>query len=179
MGNTWCGQTVKSVFRNPRLCGYRARNVRQLDPVTGKQGVHVETVLDVHGHLVIGQWEPILSVEQWEAVTAVIGASVVHGRGNNSRTYLLTGTLRCGNCGIKMRAIKVHAGRVKDPGAFYYVCESRRNGGCSSGSIPGRRTDDFVTELVIQKYELEASRREARAESQPWGRAGADPAGSP
>ena len=172
LGNRWSAQTVKSVFRNPRLCGYRGRNVRQLDPETGKQGVHVETVLDAEGKPVIGQWEPILSVEQWEAVIAVIGASVVHGRGKNSRTYLLSGTCRCDNCGRKMRAIKAHAGRVKEAGAFYYVCESRRNGGCSSGSIPGLRTDEFVTELVIQKYELEAARREARAEAQPWGRAG-------
>lgn len=171
LGNRWLSQTVKTVFRNPRLCGYRSRNVRETDPETGKTSFHVEIVRDKDGRPVIGQFAPILSVEEWEAVTAVIGERAQPGRGNNARTYLLTGTLRCGkpDCTGKLRGLKAHPSRVKDPNRYYYACDSKSNGGCGGGvNIPGNETDDWVSEAVIAKYELEAQRRDSGAEPEPW-----------
>ncbi|MFC5058157.1 recombinase zinc beta ribbon domain-containing protein [Saccharothrix xinjiangensis] len=72
----------------------------------------------------------------------MIGNHAIAGRGKNTRTYLLTGTLRCGkdNCGVRLRALKAHASRVKDPTRFYYTCEAKNKGGCGGGvSIPAAR----------------------------------------
>ncbi|CCH34995.1 recombinase family protein [Actinosynnema sp. NPDC047251] len=171
LGNKWSGQTVKTVFRNPRICGYRSRNVREINQETGTESFRVEIVRDDAGEPVIGQFDPILTVTQWESVTAVIGAHAIAGRGKNTRTYLLTGTLRCGkeNCGAKLRATKAHHTRVKDPTRFYYSCEAKSNGGCGGGvSIQGREVDDWVTAAVIRKYEKEAERREAQTTPEPW-----------
>lgn len=171
LGNRWLSQTVKIVFRNPRLCGYRSRNVREIDPTTGFDTFRVEIVRAPDGTPVQGQFSPILTVEEWESVTAVIGANAKSGRGKNTRTYLLTGTLRCGkdDCNTKLRALKAHASRVRDPTRFYYTCESKANGGCGGGvSIPGRETDEWVTAAVIRKYELEAERRHAQTAPDPW-----------
>ena len=171
LGNKWTNQTVKTVFRNPRVCGFRSRNVREINQQTGKESFRVEIVRDDAGEAVIGQFEPILTVDEWDAVTAVIGNHAIAGRGKNTRTYLLTGTLRCGkdDCGGKLRSLKAHASRVKDPNRFYYTCEARNKGGCGGGvSIPGQETDAWVTAAVIRKYELEAERREAQSSPEPW-----------
>ncbi|GLW94794.1 recombinase family protein [Actinokineospora globicatena] len=171
LGNRWMNQTVKVVFRNPRLCGYRSRNVRETDPDTGFDTFRTETVLDPDGNPVIGQFDPILTVAEWEAVTAIIGANAKSGRGTNARVYLLTGTLRCGkpDCEGKLRGQKAHQSRVKDPNRFYYTCAAKQQGGCGGGvSIPGNETDEWVTAAIISKYELEAQRRSAQTEPEPW-----------
>lgn len=170
-GHRWLSATVKGVFRNPRLCGYRSRNVQETDPETGTTSIHTEIVRDADDKPVIGQFASILTVEEWEAVTAIIGDRTQSGRGKNTRTYLLTGTLRCGkeDCDGKLRALKAHHARVKDPKRFYYTCESKSNGGCGGGvSIPGNETDEWIGEAVIAKYELEAQRRDTSAEPEPW-----------
>lgn len=171
LGNKWTSQTVKVVFRNPRLCGYRSRNVREISPETGREAHRVETVTDEAGEPVIGQFDPIMTVDEWKAVTAVIGSHAIAGRGKNTRTYLLTGTLRCGkeDCGGKLRSLKAHKSRVKDPNRFYYTCESKNKGGCGGGvTIPGNELDEWVTAAVIRKYELEAERRSAQTTPEPW-----------
>jgi site-specific DNA recombinase len=170
MGNRWVKETVKGLFRNPRLCGLRARAVWIADPETGQQTRQLEIVRTESGKPVVGQWEPILNLAEWEAVTAIIGDNHQPGRGSNSRKYLLTGILRCGKpeCGAALRALKAMQSRVKTPGAFYYVCASRGSGGCGGTSIPGLKTDEFISEAVIAKFELEAQGREADMAPRAW-----------
>jgi site-specific DNA recombinase len=172
LGNEWVLTTVKQVYRNPRVCGYRSRHVRELDPETGKERERIEVVRNAAGEPVLGKFDSILSVDEWEAVAAIIGAKTVQGRGRNTRVYLLTGTLRCGKpeCGHKLRALKAQADRVKTPGDFNYACESKAQGGCGGLSIVGGRTDEYIEEAVIAKYELEAQRREASGAPEPWPR---------
>ncbi|TDQ05909.1 recombinase family protein [Labedaea rhizosphaerae] len=171
LGNRWTNGSVKTVFRNPRLCGYRSRNVHEIDPDTGRQTIHVEIVRDADGNPVIGQFDPILTVAEWEAVTAILGNRTIASRGKNTRTYLLTGTLRCGKpeCNARLRALKAHASRVKTPGRFYYSCPAKSQRGCGGGvSIPGPETDKWISAAVITKYEQEAQRRDAATEPEPW-----------
>lgn len=171
-GKQWIPQTVKNVYRNPRVCGIRGRNVREIDAETGKESFRVEVVRDEAGEPVRGQWEAILTVGEWEAVTAIIGSNPKPGRGTNSRKYLLTGTLRCGKpgCGAPLRAIKAAKGRTKTPGLFYYTCPGKSAGGCGGVSIPGPKVDMVITEMVIAKYELEARRRVGPRAPEPWPR---------
>jgi site-specific DNA recombinase len=168
-GKPWVQQTIKQVMRNPRLCGYRSRYVRGVDPETGHEFQHVEIVRNEDGEPVVGQWNPIISVAEWEAVTAVIGSRPAPGRGDNARKYLLSGTLRCGcdGCGAKLRVTKK---ATKVAGSFYYVCPSSGAGGCGGTSIPGQKTDEFVSEAVISKFEVEAQRRNAVTTPTVWER---------
>ena len=166
-GNQWTAQGLKGVYRNPRLAGYRARATRTADPAAGTESAFVmEKVRDEDGNPVRGQWDPILSDEQWEAVVATVGASTRSGRGTNARVYLLSGVLRCGRCGARMRALKPPKSRPDQ--TFHYTCESKGNGGCSGVGINGPRTDEHIAELVIQMYEREAAERGQVADPGPW-----------
>ena len=170
-GKPWRNPTLKGILRSPRLCGYRARYVKETNPKTGAQSQRVEIVRDDSGNPVIGQWERILSVKEWEAVTALIGSNVVPARGVNARKYLLTGILRCGRegCGAPLRAQKVHASRNPVPGMFHYSCTTKAQGGCGGGiSVHGPKTDERIRNLVILKYEKEAADRSAAVDAGPW-----------
>ncbi|MFD8813978.1 hypothetical protein ACFV23_21395 [Streptomyces sp. NPDC059627] len=141
------------VLRNPRMRGIRSRKTHTLDPDTGTENERWEVVCGDDGEPVRGQWERIISVEQWEALLEVIGENMQPGNGHNSRKYLLTGTLRCDKdeCGAAHRATKAPKSANKPAGFFYYMCP-----------------DKAVTELVIAKYEEEAAARQAEAAPREW-----------
>ncbi|MGV9993861.1 recombinase family protein [Streptomyces sp. NPDC003374] len=170
-GNKWSKETVKQVLRNPRICGYRSRKVREFNPETGTESVRVEPVLDDDGEPVKGQWDPIISVADWQAVTEIIGKSPEPGDAYNARKYLGTGTLRCdkNGCGGRLRAMKAPASRNKPEGFFYYICPDKRSGyGCGGVRISGPETDRALKMLVIAKYEEEAQEREATSVPEAW-----------
>ncbi|TVZ76588.1 recombinase family protein [Streptomyces sp. BK340] len=171
LGNRWSKETVKQVLRNPRICGYRSRKVREFNPETGTESVRVETVLDDDGKPVKGQWKPIISVADWKAVTEAIGRNPEPGDAYNARKYLGSGILRCdkNGCGGRLRAMKAPASRKKPEGFFYYTCPDKRSGyGCGGIRISGPDTDEALKMLVIAKYEQEAEEREAMAVPAEW-----------
>ncbi|MFD5816509.1 recombinase family protein [Streptomyces sp. NPDC127038] len=171
-GNTWSKGTVKQILRNPRICGFRSRKVQEFTPETGGESIRVEPVLDDDGKPVKGQWEPIISVTDWEAVTAVIGSRPEPGGAHNARKYLGTGILRCdkNGCGGHLRAMKASPSRKKPEGFFDYTCPDKGTGyGCGGVRISGPETDKALKMLVITKYEDEAQEREATAAApQDW-----------
>lgn len=171
-GRQWVRSTLVGVLRNPRLCGYRARLVRGVDEASGREYRDWEIVRNAAGEPVIGQWEPILSVAEWEAVTAVVGRNANHQYDKNARKYLLTNVLRCGRpgCGTPLKASKVHESRLRFAGEFHYVCHLKSEGGCGGLSIFGPKTDEWVTEAAIAKFEVEARRRQARVAPEAWSR---------
>jgi site-specific DNA recombinase len=167
-GRLWTVDTVKLIYRNPRVCGYRSRIARRYNHESGTETAWVEVVRDADGEPVQGQWQPILSAAEWEAVVALIGARADNSRGTNTRKYLLTGTLRCGRdeCNARLRATKAPK-TVKTPGLYYYGCPGKAAGGCGGLSIAGPATDEHVIAAVIAKYETEAKLR-AAPEIEPW-----------
>ncbi len=170
-GNTWSKETVKQVLRNPRICGYRSRKVREFNPEAGTESVRVEPVLDDDGEPVKGQWDAIIAVTDWEAVTEAIGRNPEPGDSYNARKYLGSGVLRCDKdgCGGRLRAQKAPASRKKPEGFFYYTCPDKRSGyGCGGVRISGPDTDQALKMLVIAKYEEEAQEREATAVPEQW-----------
>lgn len=92
---------------------YRSRKVREFTPETGTESVRGELVVYDDGEPVKGQWEPIISVTDREAVTAVIGSNPEPGDAHNARKYLGTGILRCdkNGCGGRLRAMKAAPSR--------------------------------------------------------------------
>ncbi|MGW2646664.1 recombinase family protein [Streptomyces sp. NPDC001393] len=152
LGNPWQRQTVKQLLRNPRLCGYRKLN-----------GVLVCTA---DGEPVVGRWEPIVSPEEWLAVTKMLDGQRHPGgwhrlgaapQGNVQ--YLLTGLVRCGRplaldgqrCGAAMHGHQTNA-------SYAYRCRSALDGGCGRLSRQGKAVDDLITEYALTKLEEKGAR---------------------
>jgi DNA invertase Pin-like site-specific DNA recombinase len=168
-GNRWHRQSVLDVLRNPRMCGYRMQAIHDIDPETGSDNVRVEVVYDEHGEPVIGQWEPMITVAEWDALREMIGAAPQRGDGHNARKYLLTGTLRCGKCDALLRGTKAPPSARKPEGYFFYTCPSTNTGrGCGGVKIDGPPTDAVMAKYVIARYEEEAAGREAVQTPQDW-----------
>lgn len=98
----WAWTTVKNV-----LTGWRTAGVRTY---------HREPLLDTDGNLVMGTWEPIITLEEREAALAQLRKrGLVKQR---SGKWLLSGIVRCGECGGPMYGNLSH-GRTPDT----YVCK--------------------------------------------------------
>ncbi|WPB89544.1 recombinase family protein [Streptomyces malaysiensis] len=170
-GKKWNVQVLKKIMTNPRICGYRSRTVYESDPETKTESAHTVIVHDDEGNPVLGQHQPVLSVEQWRAMCAIIEASPKRGRGHNARTFLLTGTLRCGKegCGAKLRAGKAGPSQKKPEGFYFYSCHNSASGqGCGGIRIPGAEADELVRKLLIAKHQEEAARRQAVTATATW-----------
>ncbi|MET8142110.1 recombinase family protein [Sphaerisporangium sp. NPDC005288] len=153
LGNDWTSSSIKVTVRNPRICGWRE--------LSG------ELVRDAAGDPVVGQWEPIVTPEQWMAVRNVFEARKGHyvyrdGRVGNILTrdfrdpnYLLTGFLRCGKpkpdgslCNASMRVT-----HNPDCVQHIYTCPGKTVGGCGGSARRGDMVDLFVSEAVLAKLE--------------------------
>ncbi|WP_405686100.1 recombinase family protein [Streptomyces sp. NBC_00057] len=130
---------VKSILRNPRLAGFR----------TLRGEIH----LGRDGKPVMGVWEPITTPERLEAVTAVLddikARHATAGASNNHR-YLLSGILRCSECGTRMIAnmrSSYATGKTKGS-SFFYRCPAVSDGGCGKVSRAGEPIDQHIINLV-------------------------------
>ncbi|MFI1950692.1 recombinase family protein [Streptomyces xinghaiensis] len=164
LGNEWSLRSLKLTLWNPRVCGWRL--------------YRGEILRDEDGNPVRGQWEPIVTPAEWEAVDALFqarrGRSVgtdqqvgeVLPQGFSQPRHLLTGLLRCGRvhdgemCGAALRVT-----RHKDCKSHLYVCPSKAAGGCGGLGRQGDLVEEYITEAVLAKLE----ERQARAaEAEPW-----------
>jgi site-specific DNA recombinase len=156
--NAWTPKALGGVLTNPRVCGYSARNLEQSD---GKTVLTV--VRDTDGTPVQGVWQPILTVEEWEALCAALEPKT-RRPGGNAHRYLLSGLLACGKCGQPMRGLP----RQRAGGTTYaYQCHSRSLGGCGGVSILGPQADELLTEALFRMDERE---RPEPAPVQSWDR---------
>ena len=165
LGNAWTATSLKVTLANPRLCGWRA--------------INKELVRDADGNPVVGQWDPILTPEQWLAVKAVF--DVRKGRmfypdgtigdvlsaEHHQPHHLLTGILRCGRpgsdgslCNAPLR-VTGHR-KVK---SFLYCCPAKSAGGCGGVARRGDLIDQYVSEAVLAELE---ERVLIRPDVDPW-----------
>ncbi|MFE1208761.1 recombinase family protein [Streptomyces albidoflavus] len=145
---------VERMLTNPRLCGFRT--------------YHGEILLDDSGQPVRGDWEVINTVEEWEAVCAVVAERKRKDPSRSfARKYLLSGIARCGLCHVKIRG---QVNRKWKPGSnaatFSYQC-SVVNGGCGKVGRVGDPVDDFIISLVLAEQRAKAGER-AAAPAHQW-----------
>ncbi len=118
-GSKWQAATIKNIFTGPRIAGYVVY-----------QG---EILYDADGNRVRGEWEPILTGEEYEAITTkwkpdrpVPSRLGAIGKGHGT-AYLLSPFVRCGKCNAKM-----HGGRRNDkhggPPQEFYRCPAKGQG---------------------------------------------------
>ncbi|MEU1656053.1 recombinase family protein [Streptomyces griseofuscus] len=134
---------VEHILTNPRLVGYRT--------------YHGEILHGDDGQPVMGEWEPINTLEEWEAVCAAIAERKQKHPGKSlARKYLLSGIARCGLCKTKIR------GQINQrwkPGSkaarFSYQC-SVVNGGCGKVGRTGEPVDRLIAQLVLEEQRARA-----------------------
>lgn len=163
-GSKWHTSVLTTMLRNPRLCGYRMITVSRDKGGTGYPMVKY----GADGKPVIGQWDPIITPEQWTALQERIGESFAVGSGHNTRKHLATGTLRCGKCDRLMVARKAIRAKKRAEGHYLYVCPPVSQGGCSGVGISGPEVDEALTELVLASWEEQAKGRSLKQTPREW-----------
>ncbi|MFI5802507.1 recombinase family protein [Streptomyces sp. NPDC051561] len=147
--------TVLSRLVNPRLCGYRA-----YAPQTFRESERRALWLPDHlvraasGEPVTGDWETIVTVEEWEQVTALL-----HQRKQDrampprstAPSHLLSGIARCGNCGAAMYPTDYVKGTPAHSRHGFRYCCLPSNGGCGSCSRVGPSTDTVVEAALLSR----------------------------
>jgi hypothetical protein len=108
------------------------------------------------GKPVKGQWEPILTGEEYAAVTAKwkptsripsrLGAI---GRGMGTY-YLLSPFLRCGKCNSRMLGGRRNA---KNGPVEFYRCPAKGQGGCGSLSRLAAPVNEYIKALMIAEQQ--------------------------
>jgi hypothetical protein len=147
---------VRQVFRNPRLVGWRI--------------YHDEIVRDIEGEPVVGQWEAILTVPEWEALQAELDSpartkGIAWQKGQKAlRKYLLSGLARCAACSastLRGNAQTYPAtGRSPARKSHIYSC-----GNCGGVGISGEALDGFVADVFLGRLARMATVEPSR---EPW-----------
>ncbi|MEV6526619.1 recombinase family protein [Longispora sp. NPDC051575] len=139
-GKKWVASVLSQILVNPRLCGL--------------QTYKSEPLRDTADNPVYGEWEPILTVEQHQALVEILGpfrkpSPIRDGRGNATK-HLLSPFLRCGRCNCRMRA----GTRPQRNGErqSVYRCPSASDGGCAGVSRKLEDVDKLITALVIADH---------------------------
>ncbi|MFI8850476.1 recombinase family protein [Streptomyces sp. NPDC053499] len=135
---------VEHILTNPRLVGYRT--------------YHGEILYGEDGRPIPGNWEPINTVEEWEAVCAAVAERKQKHPGRSlARKYLLSGIARCGLCKSKIRG---QTNPRWSPGSkaakFTYQC-SVVNGGCGKVGRVGEPIDRLIAQLVLEEQRERAA----------------------
>lgn len=141
-GIEWSAQNLRTVLRSPRLAGWRVY----------QGGIAV----DKQGQPVRGRFEPLLEDAEWRAVIAALTTpakrSVYPRRG--ARQYLLSGLMRCAECGQVMFGCRED--RANGRTTHVYSCSNTttRADGAHSNTINGETVEQIVVDLVISASEL-------------------------
>lgn len=122
-GGEWSTQGLKALMTNPRLAGHSVLN-----------GV----VLGV------GQWEPILTPEEFEQLQAVLNVRRGHAM-PRARVSLLLGVARCGLCGTPLIAGRLSKRPGEAEGRRVYRCPlPPRANGCGKIAINAADLEDYA-----------------------------------
>jgi hypothetical protein len=140
--------------------------------LVGYRTYHGEILYGDDGQPIMGEWEPINTLEEWEAVCAAVAERKQKHPGKSlARKYLLSGIARCGLCKAKIR------GQVNQrwtPGSkaakFSYQC-SVVNGGCGKVARAGDPVDLLIAQLVLEEQRSRAMVTAVPAEER-WPREG-------
>jgi hypothetical protein len=137
-GAPWSTTALKAFLTAPRIAGLRSHRGAVIGPAV---------------------WAPILDETTWQRVTAIL-TGPARKRKRATRSYLLTGLLRCTRCGTAMvatpRQTKTGGGKrgvyIYGTGATQraYGC-AKTSGGCGGVFILAEGTDAFVTDAVLYR----------------------------
>jgi DNA invertase Pin-like site-specific DNA recombinase len=160
-GAKWRAATIRNMYLRPRMCG--------------KVVYQDEILMKEDGTPARGQWDAILSDEEYDAVVAMWGysehptASRLGARGRGYRTnHLLSPFLRCGKCGARMLGSQRRnsRGELED----FYRCPGSGQGGCGGVSRIAEPVELYIKTLVIKEQQKVQFRQLENLP--PWPKAG-------
>ncbi|GAA2787641.1 recombinase family protein [Crossiella cryophila] len=157
-GVPWLAATIRGIFFRPRICGVVTH--------------HGDVLRDENGNPVRGQWEPILTEEQYDAVKRAWSPAArgeqsrLGAKGRGYRTiYLLSPFVRCGKCNARMIGTARRDPRTKRMIPIYR-CQAKGAGGCSGIGRVAEPIDEYIKALVIADQQRIESRKVE--ELPPW-----------
>uniref|UniRef100_A0AAU3GZW2 Recombinase family protein n=1 Tax=Streptomyces sp. NBC_01401 TaxID=2903854 RepID=A0AAU3GZW2_9ACTN len=149
-------KSVKDRILNPRICGYRV-HLPAADRRRTTNFWSPDHVLYDGERPVQGEWEAIVTPEEWLAVVAVLeerrdkarAARVASGGYSRSHAkYLLSGIARCGDCGGPLYGKIDYEARRQGRDTFRYQCIARE-GGCGRLKRVGPQLDQLVESAFL------------------------------
>ena len=131
-GGKWYNVNIRRMLLSPRLIGMRLHN----------------------GQLYPGTWEPILTVEEYEAVKAILEdpARYKYERGGLPK-HLLSGIAFCGLCSNKLSVRKRYDNRI------YYCSQNPPAGGCGKIQRVVDQLEGLITEAIFVAVESDTRRK--------------------
>lgn len=162
-GQSWSGETVKSILRNEVYVGHMVQN--KTGTVSYKNHKQVEKPKE-EWIKVENTHEPLISQEAWDTVQRMDNHPSRGRTAKNGDIPLFGGVLRCMDCGAAMRFYRDY--RKKADGTFpeykAYACERYASGGkdaCSSHHINQKALVSVVLTDIRNKAFFAQQNREA------------------
>ena len=143
-GVEWRATTVQNMYLRPRMCGMVTYRGEILDGPDGKPAR--------------GQWEPILTDDEYNGVVAKWGPkqgqqkSRLGAKGRGYRTiYLLSPFVRCGKCRARMIGAprRNHRGELEES----YRCPGKGQVGCGGVVRIAKPVNAYIKALVIAEQQ--------------------------
>lgn len=122
-GNAWSPGQLRALFRRPRNAGLAEHRGSILGPA---------------------QWKPIVSVDTWSRVCAILDDPSRRVSPGNQPAYLGTFIFRCGVCGLPMRSWRSGA-----KGTRIYRCTATERTE-PHPTIPIAPTDEYVADFLVR-----------------------------
>ncbi|MBR1737422.1 MAG: recombinase family protein [Firmicutes bacterium] len=139
----WHYNTVRRILKNEVYCGRLVQGKRKRISYKVKKNVNVEKVMQIRSDI---RHRGIIDEEVFEAAGRVLENDNRCSAGRK-RVYVLSGVMRCGNCGEKM--IRKAVGKYR-----YYLCGNYRKG---SGNECARINEGEIAGAVKFLIEMIAS----------------------
>lgn len=153
-GGLWRRRTLVLMLTSPRMVGWRVYGPPSM-PLSERY------IRMPDGTPVKGQYPAILDEETWHQIVHLLTGP---GRPSSDtyvgmRKRLLSGIIRCGNCGKKLSS------NAQPNDRFAYVCKKPYiDGGCGKTSGSGVPIDKLVTDLIRTYF----ARQVVEQEAPPW-----------
>ncbi|MEU8625235.1 recombinase family protein [Streptomyces sp. NPDC048669] len=144
---------VESRLVNPRVCGYRTY-LPQAERRGGKRPWMPDFVVYKDGRPVMGDWEAVVSPQEWQACVATIeerkkARKEVRAAHTTSVKYLLSGIARCGKCSFPLMSNQYSRGTTSyERYGYRYACLTTL-GGCGGVTRVGPPMEDLVEDAFL------------------------------
>lgn len=151
---------VRMILKNPVYCGKIAYGRRRTEKVHGTRNDY--RLVEQDNYLLVdGLHEGLVSEEIWQTAQVKLLAQARKyehvNRGQNERTHLLTGIVKCPTCGAGMyanKSIKYRKDGTKYKDFYYYACKHRtmtRGHKCDyKKQINEELLDSAVAEVIVK-----------------------------
>ncbi len=144
--NSFNIQAVRNILMNPTYAGYIRYNKYVNHSKKRRKGNEQESIL------VKGNHEAIISEETWAKASAIFESNKCESRKVTKGVFILTGILKCPQCGSSMVAGRVCKTEGGDKRYYnYYQCSRYKNYGsceCSANSIRAELAEKTVINML-------------------------------